>query len=919
MTTALKAHKFINPQVTGKRTAEKALGARMVLAHNRIGATVHSLGEAVKEMTTLTKARISFLKEQDYKADQAWRYKQDQKAEALQESDKAGGVTVNVNTEDKDASKDGIKEGTKEEKSGIAKFFDKLLGPWAAMIENLIRFAVIIPTLQWIADPENQKKLTTFLEKLGKAIEFLSGLASGSIGLVMNGITTMFGKDQTVWDRFKGFFQLIAGLAGLKALQYLLNPIALIEDLANLMDWLFDGLDSKAKKTAQEIEDAKSQRAQGQQRVDDVQKTKKYQTSTRTAQLKQQIMARYGFKSEEQYIEFRKQEKILREKVKRLRGPSANPTPKDLQVLSTVIREEMPATMAGKLKKKLFGADGITQRIQKSIDAKVIAPLKRQGNRAVGQVVETTRRVGGWAADRWKQMISGASTLKAKWDATYSALSDLAGKKWESVKGNVLKRIDDMGGPLADVVKKLKGPIGQRIMKYLPFAGDIFGFIMDVMSGVHWQRALIRSIVGMGIDAGATALIGALVAATPLTGGASTALAVALTAAYMGADMMVPGGFRVLLGDPVANFLKIPMFSKDRKPEDEKLKPNEAKPKSAAEIEAEHGKIQRQIPQAAIRKVEKLRQKEKTDQKETGGQLKGNDAKWAEFYEYGKKAGAKYPEAVSAQFALESGWGRALSGKNNFFGIKAAPGESATYHNTQEWAAGKGYYGIKAPFKNFASPQDAVNHLVSQWYKDYKGYKGMNRAKDALEVALLLKQASYATSPTYTSKLQQLMRQYKSVTEKIKGGKVTYPKGNYADPGGQQGVAGGDDSSGSGSTGGADAVQMTPAQMFSSLAEQISKINKANAEGQQDILGGAAPATPSSPVGGVQNTTGTLLSSQTTSMNDRNASQRVQRDSTTAITVPIAKVVPINTNSQVTPVYSDNSTPMAMSRVSRSR
>jgi len=30
---------------------------------------------------------------------------------------------------------------------------------------------------------------------------------------------------------------------------------------------------------------------------------------------------------------------------------------------------------------------------------------------------------------------------------------------------------------------------------------------------------------------------------------------------------------------------------------------------------------------------------------------------------------------------------------------------------------------IKATFKDFATPYDCVNHLVTQWYKDYKGYK----------------------------------------------------------------------------------------------------------------------------------------------------------------------------------------------------
>ena len=45
--------------------------------------------------------------------------------------------------------------------------------------------------------------------------------------------------------------------------------------------------------------------------------------------------------------------------------------------------------------------------------------------------------------------------------------------------------------------------------------------------------------------------------------------------------------------------------------------------------------------------------------------------RWKAFYAMGKKAGAKYPNLVAAQFALESGWGTALSAKNNFFGIKA--------------------------------------------------------------------------------------------------------------------------------------------------------------------------------------------------------------------------------------------------------
>ena len=142
---------------------------------------------------------------------------------------------------------------------------------------------------------------------------------------------------------------------------------------------------------------------------------------------------------------------------------------------------------------------------------------------------------------------------------------------------------------------------------------------------------------------------------------------------------------------------------------------------------------------------------------------------WKKFYQMAKNAGAKHPELVAAQFALESAWGSAVSGKNNFFGVKATPGEQATLLPTKEFKNGQ-YVTEMARFKDFASPQDAVNHLVRQWYKDYRGYQGVNRAKTAAEAAVLLKQESYATDPAYPGKLQRLLGEYSSVTAELRGG-----------------------------------------------------------------------------------------------------------------------------------------------------
>ena len=145
-----------------------------------------------------------------------------------------------------------------------------------------------------------------------------------------------------------------------------------------------------------------------------------------------------------------------------------------------------------------------------------------------------------------------------------------------------------------------------------------------------------------------------------------------------------------------------------------------------------------------------------------GGIVGTKEEKWQQVVDMAAKAGAKYPNLVAAQFALESAWGTALSANNNFFGIKATANESATTSATHEVYGGKTVY-IDARFKNFATPQDAINHLVTQWYKDYRGYKGVNNAPDKFAAAQMLKSEGYATDPVYADSLGRLMREYSGI------------------------------------------------------------------------------------------------------------------------------------------------------------
>jgi len=128
------------------------------------------------------------------------------------------------------------------------------------------------------------------------------------------------------------------------------------------------------------------------------------------------------------------------------------------------------------------------------------------------------------------------------------------------------------------------------------------------------------------------------------------------------------------------------------------------------------------------------------------------DNTWAGVKAAAKDAGAKYPEVVAAQWALESGYGKHTSGKNNYFGLKG----SGTERETKEFINGQ-WITIRAGFIDFPDLKTCVSYLVDRWYRDYKTFKGVNRAVSREDCARLLQKEGYATDPSYPEKLIRLM------------------------------------------------------------------------------------------------------------------------------------------------------------------
>jgi flagellum-specific peptidoglycan hydrolase FlgJ len=107
-----------------------------------------------------------------------------------------------------------------------------------------------------------------------------------------------------------------------------------------------------------------------------------------------------------------------------------------------------------------------------------------------------------------------------------------------------------------------------------------------------------------------------------------------------------------------------------------------------------------------------------------------------------RSAGAAYPELVAAQWALESGWGKHTSGKHNYFGLKG----EGTKTQTTEYVKGKPLQ-VEAAFLDFGGLGECIQYLVDRWYRDWKGYRGVNQASTLELAAKELVKQGYATDP----------------------------------------------------------------------------------------------------------------------------------------------------------------------------
>lgn len=131
------------------------------------------------------------------------------------------------------------------------------------------------------------------------------------------------------------------------------------------------------------------------------------------------------------------------------------------------------------------------------------------------------------------------------------------------------------------------------------------------------------------------------------------------------------------------------------------------------------------------------------------------DSMYNNLLDAAKKQGIKNPEVIAklgtAQSALETGYGKHTAGGNNYFGIKARPGEGGEGVATQEFINGK-MVTVNDKFRKYGSMQESAADYV-KFLQENKRYKGVLGASTLEEAISAQSQTGYATDPLYGSKL----------------------------------------------------------------------------------------------------------------------------------------------------------------------
>ena len=264
---AAKLRKFVTINKFSAKTEVGDSFNELRTGLNRAGVVTDSIQQNVIAQSTLLKFQADYLSDSRNRQVTIIRKGQKQKNKFFKDMKKRLKRMFGFKKRKKaeQVSENGAKEGAKQADkrfSAIRKPIESFMGMLSKTLGTMVKWFVIYGALNFIQKhPEQVTKLVKFFFTLGK---FAFKIATFGMGGVIGGLSNVFGdlSDKTAVERgmrrFLGVFQIIGGVAALKAAQYMVMPWKLIQDIKGVNS-VFD----KNAMTAEELRQSQKARLKG--------------------------------------------------------------------------------------------------------------------------------------------------------------------------------------------------------------------------------------------------------------------------------------------------------------------------------------------------------------------------------------------------------------------------------------------------------------------------------------------------------------------------------------------------------------------------------------------------------------------------------------------------------------------------------
>ena len=383
-----------------------------------------------------------------------------------------------------DAAEEGAKEGDKDGKKRlevVKKPIFNFLQSIGKLLGNIIKYFVIYGALSWMEkNPEGIQKLGKLLFAFGK---FAWWLGKWAVGSILDGITNLVGtfEDEGAVKRglrfFLGAFQLIGGIAGLRAVQYLVMPWKMLKDAKRI-----NSVFQQTAETTEELKASKKARFKGykDKKTGVIYSEKEYkemQKASKRADARRAKNAGKGYKSDLNQKAFN--ERFTGQYDKARKGPFQK-----MQQRGRIAKVRLGRGMGSMVKKFPGGGAGLFSVVGGGMRIASGLAMGEGAGAAVGAGVG--QAVGG---------IAGAAALTAVapflgplapiiGSAIGGFLGEFVGKSIGPIIEPIFEPIKRYFGMLFKVVKGVFGPILDPIKELFSalfgFIGGLANILMDV-------------------------------------------------------------------------------------------------------------------------------------------------------------------------------------------------------------------------------------------------------------------------------------------------------------------------------------------------------------------------------------------------------------------------------------------------------